>query len=146
MVSSEAFSLIREAVSEACLCRRASLSSSLFERGCNRLVLPFLGNSSYASVITGQPMNFRLQECKVPFVGIVLPVPLQMPCHISCSPYQELQVFRDLWLVLPGDQMLKAFPSNLGHQRYAVSVAEDLTYDARRISFFGELENQILNL
>ena len=42
--------------------------------------------------------------------------------------------------------MLKAFPSNLGHQWDAVSVAEDLTYDAGRVSFFGELENQILDL
>ncbi len=42
--------------------------------------------------------------------------------------------------------MLKAFPSNLGHQWDPISVAEDLTYDAGRISFFGELENQILNL
>ncbi len=42
--------------------------------------------------------------------------------------------------------MLKAFPGNLGHQWDPVSVAEDLTYDAGRISFFGELENQILNL
>ena len=53
MVSSEAFSLIREAFSDACLWRRASLSPSLLERGCNRLVLPFLGDSPYASVIAG---------------------------------------------------------------------------------------------
>ena len=44
-------------------------------------------------------------------------------------------------LVLLGDIALKAFPSNLGHKRDAVSVAKDLTDDAGRISFFGELEN-----
>ena len=69
-----------------------------------------------------------------------------MSCHISCSSYQELQVFRDLLLVLLGDIALKAFPSNLGHKRDAVSVAKDLTDDAGRISFFGELENQSFDL
>src|SRR6266851_6028143 len=69
-----------------------------------------------------------------------------MSCHIGCSSYQELQVFRDLWLVLFGDITLEAFASNLGDQWDAVSVSEDLAYDAGRISFFGELENQVFDL
>src|SRR2546427_1530578 len=87
-------------------------------------------------------MNLRLDQSQIPLVRIVLPILLQMPRRTRRLPQQVLKILRKLRSTLFWNNLLKTSTGNLGNQRNAILVTENLPDKAGRVSLFRQFQNK----
>ena len=112
------------------------MSSSLAERGCNRLVFPFLRDPTDRTVVIGESVDLGLDQCEITLVRIVFPVLLKVPRRINRPAQKCVEIFWNLQPLLFGNKLLQPFVGNLGNKWYPITVSQNLTNNAWRIALF----------